>query len=67
VDEVNYDATKIMDKIIFENEAPLFKKFGRALKISNLKIDTGKKKKTNYFNTKISYALIVVLVNYIFS
>jgi hypothetical protein len=43
VDEVNYDATKIMDKIIFDNEAPLFKKFGRALKISNLKIDTGKK------------------------
>jgi hypothetical protein len=52
-----------MDKIIFDNETSLFKKFGRALKISNLKIDTGKKnKKTNYFNTKISYALIVALV-----
>jgi hypothetical protein len=32
-----------MDKIIFDNETSLFKKFGRALKISNLKIDTGKK------------------------
>jgi hypothetical protein len=56
-----------MDKIIFDNQTSLFKKFGRALKISNLKIDTGKNKKTNYFNTKISYALIVALVNYIFS